>query len=206
MSSSPASAASAASTDACATASASEPLEPAIVQRAAEWMARLWADDASDEDRAACARWRAEHPRHELAWGRLQAFDDKLRSVPGGIARHTLADTSAASPAPRRGRRRAMQLLGFMAMAIQPTAMAHQRGSGEKIALAGERALGFEFHLAAIMAKAPRRAAATAGHFKLDAFVPQQIFRYPRHTCPGQIAWRGHYHQFGILQAACHQP
>ena len=42
MSSSPASAASAASTDACATASASEPLEPAIVQRAAEWMARLW--------------------------------------------------------------------------------------------------------------------------------------------------------------------
>lgn len=92
----------------------SELLEPAIVQRAAEWMARLWADDASDEDRAACARWRAEHPRHELAWSRLQAFDDKLRSVPGGIARHTLADTSAASPAPRR---RAMQLLGFMAMA-----------------------------------------------------------------------------------------
>ena len=95
----------------------SELLEPAIVQRAAEWMARLWADDASDEDRAACARWRAEHPRHELAWSRLQAFDDKLRSVPGGIARHTLADTSAASPAPRRGRRRVMQLLGFMAMA-----------------------------------------------------------------------------------------
>ncbi|WP_312840850.1 FecR domain-containing protein [Delftia tsuruhatensis] len=94
----------------------SEPLEPAIVQRAAEWMARLWADDASDEDRAACARWRAEHPRHELAWSRLQAFDDKLRSVPGGIARHTLADTSAASPAPR-GRRRAMQLLGLMATA-----------------------------------------------------------------------------------------
>ncbi len=116
MSSSPASAASAASTDACATASASEPLEPAIVQRAAEWMARLWADDASDEDRAACARWRAEHPRHELAWSRLQAFDDKLRSVPGGIARHTLGDTSAASPAPR-GRRRAMQLLGLMATA-----------------------------------------------------------------------------------------
>lgn len=95
----------------------SELLEPAIVQRAAEWMARLWADDASDEDRAACARWRAEHPRHELAWSRLQAFDDKLRSVPGGIARHALADTSAASPAPRRGRRRVMQLLGFMAMA-----------------------------------------------------------------------------------------
>ncbi|MBU5894848.1 DUF4880 domain-containing protein, partial [Vibrio cholerae O1] len=49
----------------------SELLDPGIVQRAAEWMARLWADDASDEDRAACARWRAEHPRHELAWSRL---------------------------------------------------------------------------------------------------------------------------------------
>jgi transmembrane sensor len=86
-------------------------IDPAIVQRASEWMARLWADDASESDRAACASWRAEHPQHELAWSRLQAFDAQWTAVPTGVARHALAP--AASPR----RRRALQALGLAAMA-----------------------------------------------------------------------------------------
>ncbi len=38
-------------------------------------------DDASDEDQAECASWRAAHPHHDLAWQRLQAFEGKLHSV-----------------------------------------------------------------------------------------------------------------------------
>ena len=38
---------------------------------AAEWMARLWAEDASAADADACAAWRAAHPEHERAWARL---------------------------------------------------------------------------------------------------------------------------------------
>ena len=33
--------------------------DPATVQRAAEWMARLWSGEASAADQAACAAWRA---------------------------------------------------------------------------------------------------------------------------------------------------
>ena len=53
------------------------PLDPAILRQAAEWIAQLWSDDASDQDRADCARWRAGHPDHEQAWQRLTAFEDK---------------------------------------------------------------------------------------------------------------------------------
>ncbi|QBF26985.1 DUF4880 domain-containing protein [Pseudomonas tructae] len=81
-----------------------------VVEQAALWMARLWADDASDADKAACLRWRAEHPQHELAWSRLQAFEDKLHCVPGEIAHHTLREPIAT---PDLGRRRAVQLLGL---------------------------------------------------------------------------------------------
>ncbi|WP_408908278.1 FecR/PupR family sigma factor regulator, partial [Variovorax paradoxus] len=58
------------------------PLDPAVVRRAAEWMARLWSGEASDQDRAACERWRAQHPDHERAWNRLQSFEDKLHALP----------------------------------------------------------------------------------------------------------------------------
>lgn len=93
---------------------ADEAIDPALVARAAEWMARLWADDASDADRAACARWRAEHPRHEQTWQRLQAFEGKFHSVPPDLARHAL-QTPAGAPSARR--RRMLQLLSLGAVA-----------------------------------------------------------------------------------------
>lgn len=59
-------------------------------------MARLWSGEASGEDKAACARWRTEHPDHERVWNRLQSFDDKLHGVPREVARHALREPAAA--------------------------------------------------------------------------------------------------------------
>ena len=86
-------------------------IAPAIVQQAAQWMARLWSDDASDEDRAACARWCAAHPHHDLAWQRLQAFEGKLHSVPRDVARHALRESASAA---YLSRRRALKLLAML--------------------------------------------------------------------------------------------
>ncbi|MCY1442014.1 hypothetical protein D9M71_583560 [compost metagenome] len=65
--------------------------------------------------------------------------------------------------------------------------------------------MGFELQQAAILAKGPWRAAATAGHLELNALVAWQILRDLRRTGTGQIARRGHHHQFGIFQTARHQ-
>lgn len=86
------------------------PLAAPILQRASLWMARLWADDANERDRAACAAWRAEHPDHERAWQCLQGIDGKLGSVPGELARQVL--TRPQEPASPR-RRTLMRMLGF---------------------------------------------------------------------------------------------
>ena len=83
-------------------------IDPAIVQRAAEWMARLWSEDAKPLDQADCARWRAQHADHELAWQRLQAFDDKLGSVSPPAASQALRKRPAGV-----SRRRAISLLGL---------------------------------------------------------------------------------------------
>ncbi len=61
------------------------PIDPAIVQRASEWMARLWSGEASDDDKAACEQWRTLHPDHERAWNRLQVMEDKLHGIPRDV-------------------------------------------------------------------------------------------------------------------------
>ncbi|WZB69888.1 FecR domain-containing protein [Achromobacter xylosoxidans] len=89
----------------------SSPADPAIARRAAEWMARLWSDDASEQDRADCARWRAQHPDHERAWQTLLAFEDKLAGVQPQAGGHALRRAVSGT-----GRRRAMRLLGLGAL------------------------------------------------------------------------------------------
>lgn len=84
--------------------------DPATVQRAAEWMARLWSGEASAADQAACAAWRAAHAGHEQAWQQLLAFEHQLASVPAAMARHALRAPAQAAGAARR---RAMRLLGL---------------------------------------------------------------------------------------------
>lgn len=87
------------------------PIDPAIVRRASEWMARLWSDCPSDADIAACTQWRAAHPDHERAWMRLQVMDIKLEQVAGP------AVSGALLEAPSTGRRRALQALGLAIVA-----------------------------------------------------------------------------------------
>jgi len=87
-------------------------LDPAAVQKAAQWMARLWADDACESDHAACRTWRAAHPDNERAWRRLQVFDDKLRNLPQHAAPVLMEPAAKGGPS----RRRALQVLAVAAL------------------------------------------------------------------------------------------
>lgn len=88
------------------------PVPAAVIQRAAEWMARLWSGHASEADREACRTWRAAHPDHEHAWRQLESFERQLTGVPQEAA-HGVLVRSARNAAKRR---RALQALGVLAM------------------------------------------------------------------------------------------
>lgn len=60
------------------------------IKVAAEWYARLRADEASADDSAAHARWLAAHADHRWAWQQVQALCGKLGSLPGPMAASTL--------------------------------------------------------------------------------------------------------------------
>jgi transmembrane sensor len=94
--------------------STEQPISADIIERATAWMARLWADDASAEDHANCQRWRAEHPHHELAWTRLLGFEQKLKSVPAAVAKHSLTEPEASDSFNRRN---TLRLLGLLVAA-----------------------------------------------------------------------------------------
>ncbi|MDF3202908.1 FecR domain-containing protein [Pseudomonas sp. 1912-s] len=94
--------------------STEQPISPDIIERATAWMARLWADDASEADHANCLSWRAEHPHHELAWTRLLGFEQKLHSVPASVAKHSLAEPDAPDALNRRS---TLRLLGLLVAA-----------------------------------------------------------------------------------------
>ena len=89
-----------------ASARSGEPVGEDVASRAAEWMARLWSDDASEAQREACARWRAAHPEHERAWNLLQSFTQKFDSLPRDVAAQVLHE-----PAKNAGRRRVLRAL-----------------------------------------------------------------------------------------------
>ncbi|MDN3522221.1 FecR domain-containing protein [Halomonas ramblicola] len=76
-----------------ATSAFGEPIDPAIVEQASLWMARLWSDDASESDHRACQLWRQASPEHERAWQELQALDGQLGALPRHAARSELFET-----------------------------------------------------------------------------------------------------------------
>lgn len=82
----------------------------AVVREAAAWMARLWSDEASAADEAACAHWRAADPAHERAWRQLLSLDDKLAQVPREVASQVLREPAATAYLTRR---KALRLLGL---------------------------------------------------------------------------------------------
>ena len=116
----------------------SAPIAPAVLQRAAEWMARLWAEDASAADADACAAWRAAHPEHERAWARLQRFARQFEALPRDVARNAL------TPSPRHatGRRRALQLLGLIAAGGGTALLTHETDLWQRAASDYRTAVG----------------------------------------------------------------
>lgn len=101
------------------------PIAPAVLQRAAEWMARLWSGEASEADAAACAAWRATHPEHERAWARLQRFEQQFDSIPREVARGALSGKPRHA---RPDRRRVLQVLGLIASGGGAALLAHETG------------------------------------------------------------------------------
>lgn len=51
-----------------------EPPSPAVVERAAEWLAHLESGDATEADRAELQAWRNAHPSHALAFDRMSGL------------------------------------------------------------------------------------------------------------------------------------
>jgi len=52
------------------------------INQACMWLARLWADDATEEDRVACLNWRQSAWQNEQAWQQVQQLQQKFRDVP----------------------------------------------------------------------------------------------------------------------------
>ncbi|WP_051057019.1 FecR domain-containing protein [Methylophaga lonarensis] len=52
------------------------------IQQACAWMARLWADDATDKDHAACLAWRQTAPEHEQAWQQVSQLQQRFNQLP----------------------------------------------------------------------------------------------------------------------------
>ena len=65
-------------------------LSPEQIREATQWQARLWSEDATEEDIAACARWRQGDPAHEYAWQQLQQLQSRFDAVPAASGRRIL--------------------------------------------------------------------------------------------------------------------
>ncbi|OZI71649.1 FecR domain-containing protein [Bordetella genomosp. 12] len=102
------------------------PIDPGVMRQAAEWIAQLWSDDASEQDQRACERWRARHPDHEQAWQRLIAFEAKLGSVPPDAARLALHQPLA------NGRRRALRALSLGALVLGTGYVVHRSDTWQR--------------------------------------------------------------------------
>lgn len=83
-------------------------LDPRVLEQAVEWLVRLGEEAAGEAERAACARWRAQHPDHARAWERVERLHDLVATVPATLARPVLDRPS------RGGRRTAIKSLGAL--------------------------------------------------------------------------------------------
>lgn len=85
--------------------SALAPIDPRILEEAADWLVRLHDSAASERDWQACALWRARSSEHARAWAQAERLLGKLGSLPPDLALPVL-------DRPRRLNRRA--LLGML--------------------------------------------------------------------------------------------
>lgn len=79
------------------------PIDPRVLEQAADWLMQLHSGAASAQQRRECERWRASDPEHARAWLRAEALLGKLGGLPPELAMPAL-DRSRASDrvSPRR--------------------------------------------------------------------------------------------------------
>lgn len=62
------------------------PIDPRVLEQAADWLMQLHSGTASAQQRRACERWRASDPEHARAWQRAEALLGKLGGLPPELA------------------------------------------------------------------------------------------------------------------------
>ncbi|MET0335893.1 MAG: FecR domain-containing protein [Rhizobacter sp.] len=62
------------------------PIDPRILDEAADWLVRLHDGNVSEEERVACDRWRQRGPEHARAWARAELLVNKLGGLPPSLA------------------------------------------------------------------------------------------------------------------------
>ncbi|PUA19207.1 FecR domain-containing protein [Glaciimonas sp. PCH181] len=97
---------------ACATTPVSNAISTDILEQAADWLMQLNSGTVSDEDRAACERWRRSSPDHARAWMRAELLLNKLGGLPPSLA------ISALDRPVDKGRRAAVVRLAILLAAV----------------------------------------------------------------------------------------
>ena len=83
-----------------------------ILEQAADWLMQLNSGTVSDQDRAACERWRRSSSEHARAWMRAESLLNKLGGLPPSLAMPAL-DRAADN-----GRRAAVVRLAMLLAAV----------------------------------------------------------------------------------------
>lgn len=83
-------------------------IDPALVDQAAHWLARMHAGDFSERERAACVQWRNQSPEHQRVWQSAEQLGRKFGLMPVAVGMPVLGR--------RRANRRA--ILGAVAALV----------------------------------------------------------------------------------------
>ncbi|MDB6060275.1 MAG: Fe2+-dicitrate sensor [Verrucomicrobiaceae bacterium] len=127
------------------------PIDPRILDQAADWLMQLHGNAASDTDREACARWRQLSPEHARAWARAEMLMNKLGGLPPLLAMPSLDRPS--NPARRAAIGKLALLLavtpigfaGWRLIEVQDWTADHRTAVGQRRELA--LADGTQLHL-----------------------------------------------------------
>ncbi|MBV4476793.1 FecR domain-containing protein [Pseudomonas sp. B2M1-30] len=69
---------------------AEPPLDPSILEEAADWLMRLSEHDLTDTERAEWECWKVSSPERSRAWSRAQLLQSKFGGLPPALAMSTL--------------------------------------------------------------------------------------------------------------------
>lgn len=87
----------------------------AVAQRALEWLIDLQSDPRPPNTLTDFTRWRGQHPDHERAWQRIEAFNGQLHDMSSPL-HSTIAHATLTPPASAR-RRQAVKTLALLIFA-----------------------------------------------------------------------------------------